>query len=44
MCIKYFGRLDIVINSAGVFDNSTERRWSDTVNINYVSPRYNFTH
>ncbi|CAH1708268.1 unnamed protein product [Aphis gossypii] len=34
-CIKYFGRLDIVINSAGVFNNSTERQWSDTVNINY---------
>ncbi|KAL5232795.1 hypothetical protein ACI65C_000205 [Semiaphis heraclei] len=34
-CIKHFGRLDIVINNAGVFDNSIERRWSATVNINY---------
>ncbi|XP_022167968.1 15-hydroxyprostaglandin dehydrogenase [NAD(+)]-like [Myzus persicae] len=34
-CIKHFGRLDIVINNAGVFDNSIERRWSTTVNINY---------
>ncbi|KAL4149350.1 hypothetical protein QTP88_003312 [Uroleucon formosanum] len=34
-CIKYFGRLDIVINNAGVFDNSIERQWSATVNINY---------
>jgi len=36
-CIKHFGRLDIVINNAGVFDNSIERQWSATVNINYVS-------
>jgi len=34
-CIKHFGRLDIVINNAGVFDNSIEQRWSATVNINY---------
>ncbi|XP_025202547.1 15-hydroxyprostaglandin dehydrogenase [NAD(+)]-like isoform X2 [Melanaphis sacchari] len=34
-CIKHFGQLDIVINNAGVFDNSIEQRWSATVNINY---------
>ncbi|XP_060881136.1 15-hydroxyprostaglandin dehydrogenase [NAD(+)]-like [Metopolophium dirhodum] len=34
-CIKHFGRLDIVINNAGVFDNSIERKWSATVKINY---------
>lgn len=34
--MKHFGRLDIVINNAGVSENSTER-WSTTVNVNYVS-------
>ncbi|XP_025420962.1 15-hydroxyprostaglandin dehydrogenase [NAD(+)]-like [Sipha flava] len=33
-CMKYFGRLDIVINNAGVFDESIVR-WSSVVNINY---------
>ncbi|VVC37892.1 NAD(P)-binding domain,Short-chain dehydrogenase/reductase SDR [Cinara cedri] len=33
-CLHYFGHLDIVVNNAGAFDNSTEK-WSTTVNINY---------
>lgn len=36
-CMKHFGRLDIVINNAGVFDYNSKERWSTTVNINYVS-------
>lgn len=34
--MKHFGRLDIVVNNAGVFDESIVR-WSSAVNINYVS-------
>lgn len=34
--MKHFGRLDIVVNNAGVFDASIDQ-WSTTVNVNYVS-------
>lgn len=36
MCMKHFGRLDIVVNNAGVFDASIDQ-WSTMVNVNYVS-------
>lgn len=34
-CISRFKRLDIVINNAGVFDETMEN-WHTTMNINYV--------
>lgn len=43
MCIKHFGRLDIVVNNAGVFDASIDQ-WSTTVRVNYVSFNYSINY
>lgn len=34
-CIDHFKRLDIVVNNAGIF-NETMEKWESTINVNYV--------